>query len=61
MFAEHNLLGIEFETRFFVAVDPAAGGEKSDFAVVSFLVYRGIYQVRACFRAVCLRFIFRCF
>ena len=56
MFAEHNLLGIEFETRFFVAVDPAAGGEKSDFAVVSFLVYRGIYQV-----CVCFRFIFRSF
>ena len=45
MFSTHNLLPIDYETRFFVAVDPAAGGEKSDFAVVSFLVFRGIYQV----------------
>jgi len=32
-------------TPFFVTVDPAAGGENSDFAVVSFTVAHGLYKV----------------
>jgi len=33
---------------FFVTVDPAAGGENSDFAVVSFTMLHGVYKVYIC-------------
>ena len=32
-------------TPFFVTVDPAAGGEHSDFAIVSFTMQHGLYKV----------------
>jgi len=45
MFQEIIPLRIEFSTRFFVTIDPAAGGEHSDFAMVSFTCSHGIYKV----------------
>jgi len=45
MFEEEIPLCIDFSTQFFVTVDPAAGGEHSDFALVSFTVSHGIYKV----------------
>jgi len=38
-------ISISSGTPFFVTVDPAAGGENSDFAVVSFTVAHGLYKV----------------
>jgi len=38
-------LFISTGTTFFVTVDPAAGGEHSDFAIVSFTMLHGIYKV----------------
>lgn len=46
MFSPSDAAILTFEQDFFVSVDPMAGGEKSDFAVVSFAVHRGVYQVR---------------
>jgi len=48
MFNETIPLNIEFNTRFFVTVDPAAGGEHSDFAMVSFTYCHGIFKVISC-------------
>ena len=45
MFAEMAPLPVDYSHPFFVSVDPAAGGEKSDFAVISFWIHRGVYQV----------------
>ena len=45
MFESEIPLTIEFSTQFFVTVDPAAGGENSDFALVSFTVSCGVYKV----------------
>jgi hypothetical protein len=45
MFSVEIPLTIEFNTQFYVTVDPAAGGEHSDFALVSFTVSCGIYKV----------------
>jgi len=45
MFNEPIPLRIDFNTRFFVTVDPAAGGEHSDFAMVSFSYSHGIFKV----------------
>jgi len=45
MFDEQIPLTIDFNTRFFVTVDPAAGGQNSDFALVSFTVCSGVYKV----------------
>lgn len=45
MFAPKTELRIDWEFDFFVTVDPAAGGQHSDFAVVSFLYIHGMYQV----------------
>ena len=47
MFNESIPLRIEYNTRFFVTVDPAAGGEHSDFAMVSFSYCHGIFKVRS--------------
>lgn len=38
-------LNIEWDLPFFVCIDPCAGGEHSDFAVVSFIYLHGAYQV----------------
>ena len=46
MFSPADAAVLTFEQDFFVSVDPMAGGEKSDFAVVSFAIHRGVYQVR---------------
>ena len=45
MFSDVIPVRIEFNTRFFVTIDPAAGGEHSDFAMVSFTCSHGIYKV----------------
>jgi len=47
MFESSIPMRIEWNTRFFVCVDPCAGGEHSDFAVVSFVYLFGSYQVCA--------------
>ena len=49
MFAELAPLPVDYSHPFFVSVDPAAGGEKSDFAVISFWIHRGVYQVMCFF------------
>jgi len=49
MFGREISVEIAFGTTFFTCVDPAAGGENSDFAVVSFTFMYGIYVVRICF------------
>lgn len=46
MFESKVQMHIECNTPFFVCVDPCAGGEHSDFAVVSFVYMYGAYQVR---------------
>ena len=46
MFADMMPLNVEYSHPFYVSVDPAAGGEKSDFAVISFWIHRGVYQAR---------------
>jgi hypothetical protein len=38
-------MDIESHVPFFVTIDPCAGGEHSDFAMVSFVVSHGVYQV----------------
>ena len=53
MFNESIPLRIEFNTRFFVTVDPAAGGEHSDFAMVSFSYCHGICKVRSSHPCCC--------
>ena len=45
MFEEKSIVLIPWGVHFFVTVDPAAGGEHSDFAVISFMYNNGIYQV----------------
>lgn len=45
MFAGNFSVEIEWDTPFFITVDPTAGGEHSDFAVVSFIYTHGMYQV----------------
>lgn len=45
MFDSSITMSIPWETPFFVTVDPTAGGEHSDFAVVSFVYVFGVYQV----------------
>jgi len=45
MFESPIPMTLEWETPFFVCVDPCAGGEHSDFAVVSFVYVYGSYQV----------------
>ena len=50
MFEETIPLHIDFNTQFFVTIDPAAGGEHSDFAMVSFTCNHGIYKVRGFMR-----------
>jgi len=45
MFSDIIPVRIEFNTRFFVTIDPAAGGEHSDFAMVSFTCSYGVYKV----------------
>ena len=47
MFSDAIPVRIEFNTRFFVTIDPAAGGEHSDFAMVSFMCSHGIYKVNS--------------
>ena len=54
MFSDIIPVRIEFNTRFFVTIDPAAGGEHSDFAMVSFMCIYGIYKVRAMCITKCL-------
>jgi len=49
MFSDAIPVRIEFNTRFFVTIDPAAGGEHSDFAMVSFTCSHGIYKVYRAF------------
>ena len=44
MFADMMPLNVDYSHPFYVSVDPAAGGEKSDFAVISFWIHRGVYQ-----------------
>jgi len=44
MFNETIPLNIAFNTSFYVTVDPAAGGEHSDFAMVSFSYCHGIFK-----------------
>lgn len=44
MFADMIPLNVDYSHPFYVSVDPAAGGEKSDFAVISFWIHRGVYQ-----------------
>ena len=46
MFSPTDSCCLTFGQDFFVSVDPMAGGEKSDFAVVAFAIHRGVYQVR---------------
>lgn len=48
MFESSIPMRIEWNTLFFVCVDPCAGGEHSDFAVVSFVYLFGSYQVCVC-------------
>lgn len=38
-------MSLEWNTPFFVCIDPCAGGEHSDFALVSFVYVHGAYQV----------------
>lgn len=45
MFESSIRLDIQWGVRFFVTIDPTAGGEHSDFAVVSFIYEHGVYQV----------------
>jgi len=45
MFEEVIPLQIDFSSRFYVTIDPAAGGEHSDFAMVSFTCNHGVYKV----------------
>ena len=45
MFEEDSVMLIPWGTPFFVTIDPAAGGEHSDFAIISFVYNSGIYQV----------------
>jgi hypothetical protein len=45
MFTINIQFTISSGTPFFVTVDPAAGGENSDFAIVSFTVRHGLYKV----------------
>lgn len=45
MFDSSGIVEMNFGQDFFVSVDPMAGGEKSDFAVVSFIIKQGIYEV----------------
>jgi len=45
MFSINIQFTITSGTPFFVTVDPAAGGENSDFAIVSFTVRHGSYKV----------------
>lgn len=51
MFAPGTTVDVVTGQDFFVSVDPMAGGERSDFAVVSFAIRRGVYQVRLTQRA----------
>tara|TARA_X000000368_G_scaffold419058_1_gene421891 strand:- start:3081 stop:3416 length:336 start_codon:yes stop_codon:yes gene_type:complete len=43
----NNTIHMEMESGvpFFITIDPCAGGEHSDFAMVSFVVSHGVYQV----------------
>ena len=43
----NNTIHMEMESGvpFFITIDPCAGGEHSDFAIVSFVVSHGVYQV----------------
>jgi len=45
MFNQSIQITIPTGNIFFVTVDPAAGGENSDFAVVSFTMLHGVYKV----------------
>lgn len=45
MFESDVVLSLEWDIPFFVCIDPCAGGEHSDFAVVSFVYQHGAYQV----------------
>jgi len=45
MFNQSIQITIPTGNTFFVTVDPAAGGENSDFAVVSFTMLHGVYKV----------------
>lgn len=45
MFQTATPLNIRWDSVIFVCVDPCAGGEHSDFALVSFVFTNGIYQV----------------
>ena len=57
MFSDIIPVRIEFNTRFFVTIDPAAGGEHSDFAMVSFTCSYGVYKVFSpCSPCFCLFF-----
>lgn len=53
MFESKIVLDIQWCVPFFVTVDPTAGGEHSDFAVVSFIYEYGVYQV-SCALIVCI-------
>jgi len=54
MFSDIIPVRIEFNTRFFVTIDPAAGGEHSDFAMVSFTCSYGIYKVASVMLLACV-------
>jgi hypothetical protein len=45
MFDSKILLSLKIDLPFFVTVDTTGGGEHSDFAVVSFVLLHGVYQV----------------
>ena len=45
MFENVIHMDVESGVPFFVTIDPCAGGEHSDFAMVSFVVSHGVYQV----------------
>lgn len=47
MFDHDVHLSLEWNVPFFVCIDPCAGGEHIDFAVVSFVYVHVAYQVRA--------------
>lgn len=45
MFETTMVMTTTMNMPFFICVDPAAGGENSDFALVSFVVVSGVYRI----------------